>query len=190
VVRFRDSMSSMADSVTVWTIGHSTLPIEEFIPLLSANGIAVLADVRRFPGSRRHPQFGAEALGAALRDAGIRYEAFPDLGGRRDPRPDSVNLAWRNASFRGYADYMETPEFRAAIERLVSMAQPQRTAVMCAEAVWWRCHRGLIADYLKAAGREVLHIGASGPPTPHPYTSAARLIDGRLSYAGDPTLDL
>jgi uncharacterized protein (DUF488 family) len=180
----------MAESVTVWTIGHSTLPIEEFIPLLTANGIAVLADVRRFPGSRRHPQFGAEALSSALGAAGIRYEAFPDLGGRRDPRPDSTNLAWRNASFRGYADYMETSEFRAAIERLLSMAQPQRTAVMCAEAVWWRCHRGLVADYLKAARHEVLHIGASGPPAPHPYTSAARLIDGRLSYAGDPTLDL
>jgi uncharacterized protein (DUF488 family) len=174
----------------VWTIGHSTLPIEEFIPLLTGHGIEVLADVRRFPGSRRHPQFGADALSVALGAAGIRYEAFPGLGGRRDPRPDSVNLAWRNASFRGYADYMETREFRAAIERLLAMARAHRTAVMCAEAVWWRCHRGLIADYLKAAGHEALHIGNSGPPAPHPYSSAARLIDGRLSYAGDATLDL
>ncbi len=183
-------MSSTATPVTVWTVGHSTLPIEEFIPLLSANGITALADVRRFPGSRRHPQFGADALNAALGTARIRYEPFPPLGGRRDPRPDSTNLAWRNASFRGYADYMETPEFRTAIDRLLDMARTQRIGVMCAEAVWWRCHRGLIADYLKAAGHEVLHIGASGTPAPHPYTSAARIIDGRLSYAGEPTLDL
>jgi uncharacterized protein (DUF488 family) len=158
--------------------------------LLKANRIQVLADVRRFPGSRRHPQFGADALGAALSQAGVRYEAFPELGGRRDPRPDSVNLAWRNESFRGYADYMETAEFRAAIGRLLAMADTQRAAVMCAEAVWWRCHRGLIADYLKAAGQEVLHIGANGTATPHPYTSAARIAGGQLSYAGDPTLDL
>jgi len=190
VVRFAHSMSSMASPVTVWTIGHSTLPIEEFIPLLTANGISVLADVRRFPGSRRHPQFGAEALSAALGESGIRYEAFPDLGGRRDPRPDSVNLAWRNASFRGYADYMETAEFRAAIERLLAMARTQRTAVMCAEAVWWRCHRGLIADSLKVAGYEVLHIGGHGAAAPHPYTSAARIVDGRLSYEGELRLDI
>ncbi len=180
----------MASSVTVWTIGHSTLLIEEFIPLLTANGISVLADVRRFPGSRRHPQFGVDALSAALGDAGIRYEAFPDLGGRRDPRPDSVNLAWRNASFRGSADYMETAEFREAIARLLAMARAERVAVMCAEAVWWRCHRGLIADYLKAAGHEVLHIGGNGVASPHPYTSAARIVDGRLSYAGELRLDI
>jgi uncharacterized protein (DUF488 family) len=183
-------MSSTAGPVTVWTIGHSTLPIEEFIPLLTGNRIEVLADVRRFPGSRRHPQFGAGALGAALGDAGIRYEAFPDLGGRRDPRPDSVNLAWRNASFRGYADYMETAEFRAAIGRLLAMADTQRAAVMCAEAVWWRCHRGLIADYLKASGHEVLHIGGGGATAPHPYTPAARIVDGRLSYEGELRLDI
>lgn len=180
----------MASPVTVWTIGHSTLAIEEFIPLLTANGISILADVRRFPGSRRHPQFGADALSSALGESGLRYEAFPDLGGRRDPRPDSVNLAWRNASFRGYADYMETAEFRAAIERLLAMASAQRVAVMCAEAVWWRCHRGLIADYLKAAGHEVLHIGGSGAAAPHPYTPAARIVDGRLSYAGELRLDI
>ena len=174
----------------MWTIGHSTLPIEEFIPLLTGNGIEVLADVRRFPGSRRHPQFGAEALSASLGTAGIRYEAFPDLGGRRDPRPDSVNLAWRNASFRGYADYMETGEFRAAIGRLLVMASAQRVAVMCAEAVWWRCHRGLIADYLKAAGHEVMHVGGNGAASLHPYTSAARIVDGRLSYAGELRLDI
>jgi uncharacterized protein (DUF488 family) len=183
-------MSTLAKPVTVWTVGHSTLPIEEFIPLLTGNNIGVLADVRRFPGSRRHPQFGAGALSAALGDAAIRYEAFPELGGRRDPRPDSVNLAWRNASFRGYADYMETAEFRAAIGRLLAMADTQRAAVMCAEAVWWRCHRGLIADYLKAAGHEVMHIGGNGAVSPHPYTSAAHIVDGRLSYEGELRLDI
>jgi uncharacterized protein (DUF488 family) len=183
-------MSSLVKPVTVWTVGHSTLPIEEFIPLLTGNGIGVLADVRRFPGSRRHPQFGADALGAALSRAGVRYEAFPELGGRRDPRPDSVNLAWRNASFRGYADYMETAAFRGAIGRLLAMADAQRVAVMCAEAVWWRCHRGLIADYLKAAGHEVMHIGTNGATTPHPYTSAAHIVNGHLAYTGEPALDL
>jgi uncharacterized protein (DUF488 family) len=184
------SMSSNSAPVTVWTVGHSTLGIDEFTASLAANRIEVLADVRRFPGSKRHPQFGAEALRAALRTAGIRYEPFPELGGRRDPRPDSGNLAWRNASFRGYADYMETTEFEAAIERLLGIAGGERVAVMCAEAVWWRCHRGLIADFLKARGHDVLHIGTGGGTAVHPYTSAAEIVGGRLSYAGDPTLDV
>lgn len=180
----------MAHPVTLWTIGHSTQPIGDFTKLLVANEIEALADVRRFPGSRRHPQFGRDALTAALGGLGIQYEAFPDLGGRREPRADSVNVAWRNASFRGYADYMETPEFRGAIERLLAVAGTRRTAVMCAEAVWWRCHRALISDYLMAAGYPVFHIGASGAPKLHPYTAASHVVDGRLSYAGDPMLEL
>ena len=180
----------MSHPATLWTIGHSTRPLEDFANLLTAHEITALADVRRFPGSRRHPQFNSETLAAALRTLGIGYDAHPDLGGRRTPRPDSTNTAWRNASFRGYADYMETPEFRAAIDRLLAVARVQRTAVMCAEAVWWRCHRALISDYLMAAGHRVFHIGERGAPTLHPYTAASRLIDGRLSYAGDPTLDL
>jgi uncharacterized protein (DUF488 family) len=180
----------MASSVTLWTIGHSTRPLAEFADLLTTHEIAALADVRRFPGSRRHPQFNSDALFAALTGIGIRSESFSDLGGRRTARPDSTNVAWRNASFRGYADYMETAEFHAAIDRLLDMARVHRTAVMCAEAVWWRCHRALISDYLMAAGHRVLHIGASGAPTLHPYTTASTLIDGRLSYGGDPTLGL
>jgi uncharacterized protein (DUF488 family) len=180
----------MATPVTLWTIGHSTQSLEEFTGLLTANGITTLADVRRFPGSRRHPQYNSDALALALGEIGIRYERFPDLGGRRHPRPVSMNVVWRNASFRGYADYMETEEFQSAVQRLLAVARTHRTAVMCAEAVWWRCHRALISDYVKAAGHEVLHIGASGTPVVHPYTSVARIIDGRLSYAGDPMLDI
>jgi uncharacterized protein (DUF488 family) len=180
----------MATPVTVWTIGHSTQSLEEFTGLLTVHGITALADVRRFPGSRRHPQFNSDALATGLREVGIQYEAFPALGGRRNPRPDSTNVAWRNASFRGYADYMETAEFQSGIERLLAIARTHRTAVMCAEALWWRCHRALIADYVKAAGHDVLHIRAGGPPVVHPYTSAAQIIGGRLSYPGAPMLDI
>jgi len=180
----------MTPAVTLWTIGHSTHPLDEFLALLARHEIEAVADVRRFPGSRRLPQFNHETLDAALGAHGIRYEPFPELGGRRTPRSDSTNLAWRNASFRGYADYMETPEFETAIARLLPIARARRTTVMCAEALWWRCHRSLIADYVKAAGHTVLHIGASGPAVPHPYTSAAHIIDGRLSYAAEPSLDL
>jgi uncharacterized protein (DUF488 family) len=175
----------MTGPVTVWTIGHSTLPIESFQALLETHAIAALADVRRFPGSRRLPQFNRDALEAALRTAGVSYEPFPELGGRRQPRPDSPNTAWRNAAFRGYADFMDTSEFPLAIDRLLSLAGERRTAVMCAEALWWRCHRALIADYLAAAGHQVLHIGTNGAATAHRYTSAARVVDGRLSYAAD-----
>lgn len=164
----------------MWTIGHSTRAIEEFIALLEENGIKLLADVRLLPGSKRYPQFNADALQHSLGERGIRYEHFRELGGRRKPRPDSHNTAWRNESFRGYADYMETEEFRRAIERLESFVLP--TALMCAEAVWWRCHRGLISDYLKAHGVEVLHILTPGKVEPHPFTSAARLVDGELRY--------
>ena len=180
----------MQESVTIWTIGHSTRPIGEFIALLEKNSTAMLVDVRRFPGSRRHPQFGSEALSQALNTAGIRYDAFPDLGGRRPPHPNSTNTAWRNASFRGYADYCETAEFRDAMARLVAVARRESTTIMCAEALWWRCHRAIIADQLMAAGHEVLHIGSDGATHPHRYTSAAQLIDGRVSYAGEASLGL
>lgn len=169
--------------MTVWTIGHSTLKWDAFLDLLKAQGIEAVADVRRFAASRRYPHFNAEAMRRGLGDAGIEYASFPDLGGRRSPRPGSTNTAWRNASFRGYADYMATPEFQAALARLLELAAGRRTAIMCAEAVWWRCHRGLIADELKARGVEVLHIAAAGAPKPHPYTSAARIVEGRLTYS-------
>jgi uncharacterized protein (DUF488 family) len=183
-------MEPTDDSVTIWTIGHSTSPIDQFIALLAEHAITAVADVRRFPGSRRHPQYGAEALTAALARAGVQYVPFPELGGRRTPIAGSKNTAWRNASFRGYADYAETPEFRTAITRLTTLARHERTAIMCAEALWWRCHRSIIADHLTASGHQVLHIGSDGSAKPHHYTSAAQLVDGQLSYAGQGELDL
>jgi uncharacterized protein (DUF488 family) len=135
-----------------------------------------------------HPHFNAEPLRQSLTAAGLRYEGHPELGGRRSPRPDSANTRWRNASFRGYADYMETPAFDAALERLMADAADARTATMCAEAPWWRCHRALIADALKARGVEVLHIMGQKDPIVHPYTSAASVVDGRLYYG--PSRDL
>jgi uncharacterized protein (DUF488 family) len=173
----------------LWTIGHSTRTIDEFISLLQANQIRLLVDVRSLPGSKRYPQFNKEALADSLGKTGIRYEHFPELGGRRKAEPESKNTAWRNASFRGYADYMETEEFRKGVERLLDLAAGAGpTAIMCAEAVWWRCHRSLISDYLKARGIEVLHIMDAKKTESHPYTSAARIVDGKLSYGADSTL--
>lgn len=166
----------------IWTIGHSTREIADFISLLKENGIKAVADVRMFPGSRRYPQFGREALAKSLADAGIRYEHFPELGGRRKAKPDSKNTAWRNESFRGYADYMETEDFQKGIERLADVGRRAGVAIMCAEAVWWRCHRSLISDYLKARGVEVLHILDHNKVEPHPFTSAARIVNGELNY--------
>jgi uncharacterized protein (DUF488 family) len=170
---------------TLWTIGHSTRSLDEFIALLKDNGIEVLADVRHFPGSRKYPHFNVEPLRQALHDAGIRYEAFTELGGRRKVLPDSSNTAWRHPAFRGYADYMQTDAFHEGIERLKALASERRTAIMCSEAVWWRCHRGLISDVFKLHGALILHIMGPGIPTKHPYTSAAHVVDGRLDYSGD-----
>ena len=170
----------------LWTIGHSTRKIDQFTSLLEENEIKLVVDVRGLPGSKRYPQFNKEALAQSLRERGIRYEHLPDLGGRRKPKPDSRNTAWRNASFRGYADYMETEEFHKGVRRLLDLAnETGRTAIMCAEAVWWRCHRALISDYLKAQGIEVTHIVDANKSEPHPYTSAARMVDGTLSYTND-----
>jgi uncharacterized protein (DUF488 family) len=173
----------------IWTVGHSTRAIDEFISLIQANDIKLLADVRSLPGSRRYPQFNREMLAGSLGKAGIRYEHFPELGGRRKPRKDSPNTAWRNESFRGYADYMETEEFRKGVERLLDLAAGAGpTAIMCAEAVWWRCHRSLISDYLKARRIEVMHILDANKTQAHPYTSAARIVNGELSYAPENAL--
>jgi len=173
----------------IWTVGHSTRAIDEFISLIQANDIKLLADVRSLPGSRRYPQFNREMLAGSLGKAGIRYEHFPELGGRRKPRKDSPNTAWRNESFRGYADYMETEEFRKGVERLLDLAAGAgATAIMCAEAVWWRCHRSLISDYLKARRIEVMHILDANKTQAHPYTSAARIVNGELSYAPENAL--
>ena len=173
----------------IWTIGHSTRAIDEFISLLKENEIKLLADVRAWPGSKRYPQFNKDALAESLNAHGIGYEHFPELGGKRKSKPDSLNTAWRNASFRGYADYMETEQFQKGIDRLLDVAvEAGPTAIMCAEAVWWRCHRSLIADYLKARGVEVLHVLGANKVEPHPYTSAARIVKGELSYVADSLL--
>jgi hypothetical protein len=171
-----------AASLTVWTIGHSTRTIEEFIDLLRRHEIDILVDVRHFPGSRRFPHFNKPQMAQALRTAGIRYEHLVELGGRRPVQRDSHNLLWRNASFRGYADYMETQPFRDGVDRLLKIARTGRAAIMCSEALWWRCHRSMISDELKAKGVRVLHIMSLEKTQDHPYTSAARLVDGRLSY--------
>ena len=173
----------------IWTIGHSTRSIDDFVSLLKANGIKLVADVRSLPGSKRYPQFNKETLADSLGKVGICYEHFLELGGRRKAKPESKNTAWRNASFRGYADYMDTEEFDKGVKRLLDLAADAGpTAIMCAEAVWWRCHRSLISDYLKVHGIEVIHILDVNKTEPHPYTSAARLVNGRLSYAAENTL--
>jgi uncharacterized protein (DUF488 family) len=170
----------------IWTIGHSTRTIEEFIEALQANGIKLVADVRLLPGSRRYPQFNREMLAKSLIGAGIGYEHFPELGGRRKPRKNSRNTAWRNDAFRGYADHMETPEFVAGIACLEQATERRgAAAIMCAEAVWWKCHRSLIADYLKAQGTEVIHIMDANKTELHPFTSAARVVNGTLDYSGE-----
>jgi uncharacterized protein (DUF488 family) len=177
-------MIKSSEPQKIWTVGHSTRSGEEFGQILLAHGIEVLVDVRTFPGSRRYPQFNKAALSDSLTKLGIGYRHEPRLGGRRTPRPDSHNTAWRNASFRGYADHMETEEFKLGVRELLELSSSARVTVMCAEALWWRCHRSLIADYLKAAGHEVIHIVDASKSEIHPFTSAARIIDGELSYRG------
>lgn len=168
-------------------MGHSTHDAAGFQALLRAWNIEAVADVRRFPGSRRHPHFGREALEADLRACGIAYAWLDRLGGRRRPADASafVPSAWRNASFRAYADHTASEEFAAGLEELLHLASACRTAVMCSELLWWRCHRALIADVLRFGGAQVTHILGPAKGTPHPYTSAARIVDGRLSYAAE-----
>jgi uncharacterized protein (DUF488 family) len=177
--------ATSAAPTTIWTIGHSTRPIEEFLGLLSGARIVTIADVRSFPGSRKYPQYGKEALGATLAAHGIGYEWLPALGGRRRVAPDSPNIAWRNASFRGYADYMSSPEFAQGLSQLIQLASQARTAIMCAEAVWWRCHRSMIADALSVRGIEVVHILDAKHSVVHPMTSPARVVGGTLTYVAD-----
>jgi uncharacterized protein (DUF488 family) len=158
----------------ILTVGHSTHPIERFVDLLRGAGVELVADVRRFPGSRRNPQFGAEALSASLTEAGIAYEPLGEqLGGRRRSRAPKPDSPWRNASFAAYAEYMETDEFATGLERLEHLARERRTAIMCAEALWFRCHRRLIADALAARGWAVWHLGSDGRLSAHPETMLA-----------------
>ncbi|MHB8257081.1 MAG: DUF488 domain-containing protein [Acidiferrobacterales bacterium] len=167
---------------TAFTIGHSARPLAEFLMLLRANGVSCVVDVRSFPYSRHNPQFNGERLADVLGDGGIRYMHLTGLGGRRRPLPGSPNGGWRNASFRGYADYMLTPEFDAALRTVTELATGERTALMCAEAVPWRCHRSLIADALVVGGLAVAHILGPGQLRLHVLTPFARVSAGRLSY--------
>jgi uncharacterized protein (DUF488 family) len=167
---------------TLFTIGHSTRPLPAFLALLSAHGVRQVVDVRTIPRSRRNPQFERDTLRAALRRARIGYRHLPSLGGLRRARKDSINLGWRNASFRGFADYMETPEFARGMRRLRQLAQRKPTAIMCAEAVPWRCHRSLIADALTVRKWGVLHIQSRRTAKPHEPTAFLRIRGGRLVY--------
>lgn len=171
-----------SEPIIVWTVGHSTRSLDAFLTVLTSHGIALLADVRRFPGSHRYPHFNAQPLATSLAAASMGYLALPELGGRRRPRPDSPHTAWRNQSFRGYADYMDTEPFRQGIDRLLEVVARQSTAIMCSEVLWWRCHRAMIGDYLKARGLSVIHIMDVDSTEVHPYTSVARIVDGRLTY--------
>lgn len=166
----------------IWTIGHSTHTLEELVEMLNSFRIAVLADVRHYPGSRKFPQFNNENLKISIPACGIEYIHISSLGGRRKVLADSKNIAWRHPAFRGYADYMETEEFKSGIHQLTTIAAGRRTAYMCSEAVWWRCHRSMISDYLKVNGWKVMHIMAPGKAGEHPYTSAATIVDGKLHY--------
>lgn len=168
--------------MTFLTIGHSTRSFDEFLRLLRAHRVMVIADVRLIPRSRRHPHFAQENLSALLLAQGVGYAHFPGLGGHRRPLPDSPNGGWRNVSFRGYADHMATTEFREELARLLDVGQKSLAAVMCAESQWWRCHRQLIADALVALGFDVRHIMSAGPPAPHALTPFARVSGARVSY--------
>jgi len=174
---------------TLYTIGHSTRSLEELIEALQAHSIKTLVDIRAFPMSRRLPHFNRESLEEALPEAGIRYVWMKELGGRRKKSlDDSPNLALRNQSFRNYADYMLTPGFEQALAELIKIGEQSRTAYMCAERVYFHCHRMLVSDWLVAHGHEVLHIDDAKPPKPHQLMQEARLIDGKLIYRGDRLL--
>jgi len=170
---------------TLWTIGHSNRELADFLALLAAEEIETIADVRRFPGSRRYPQFGRDALAAALSEDGLDYVHFPDLGGRRSKRSESSqNAGWRVAAFAAFADYMLTDEFASAFEQLTNLAQQSRTAIMCAEALPWRCHRQLIADQFIARGWTVWDIVGPNQVREHSLPSFAKMVNDQLTYPG------
>jgi len=170
---------------TLFTIGHSTRSLEELIEILLAHGVAVLADVRTVPRSRRVPQFNAETLGRDLAKAGIEYHPMPALGGLRRTKADSINTAWRNASFRGYADYMQTKAFEAGLKELIKIARAKPTAIMCAEAVPWRCHRSLIADALLVHNWQVIDLMSKTSAKPHKLTPFAKVEGTRITYPAE-----
>lgn len=166
----------------IYTIGHSTRPIAEFIAILQRHEIGQLVDIRTAPGSRRNPQYGGAALAATLDEVGIAYEHIKELGGLRKPRPDSPNSGWRNLSFRGYADHMQTPQFAAGLKRLLALAAARPTVCMCAEAVPWRCHRSLLGDALVARGVEVVDLISETSARPHKLNPMAVVARGQVSY--------
>ena len=166
----------------IWTIGHSTHTADEFLALLQSFRITNLADIRNYPGSRRFPHFNSDALKPFLEENNIQYHHLKSLGGRRKPVSGSVNTAWRHPAFRGYADYMSSTEFTQGVLDLIDITKNGRTVYMCSEAVWWSCHRALLSDYLKIRGYTVQHIMAGHKATEHPYTSAARIVNGILRY--------
>ncbi len=166
----------------IWTIGHSTHSFEEFILMLKSFQIEVIVDIRSYPGSKRFPHFNKDSLEVSLPENNIEYVHMKDLGGRRRTTADSHNTAWRLPAFRGYADYMETDAFKVAIKELENLGVKKRVAYMCAEAVWWSCHRSLVSDYLKNQGWNVTHIMAVGKGQEHPYTSPARIVNNELVY--------
>jgi uncharacterized protein (DUF488 family) len=166
----------------IWTIGHSTRALDDFLNLLRTFNIGHLVDVRTFPGSKRFPHFNKESLAESLDQNNILYSHMVELGGRRKPHPQSVNSSWRHPSFRGYADYMQTPSFEKAIEKLEAIGLETPVAYMCSEAVWWKCHRALISDYLKVRGWTVLHILDLNKITEHPFTAPAKTAQGKLFY--------
>lgn len=178
---------SYSKATVIYTIGHSTHSLEQFIQMLLFFEIKNLVDIRRFPGSRKFPQFNQENLKESAAQHGIQYIYLEGLGGRRKEPDKSIPSRWRNASFRGYAAYMNTADFDTAILQLQEIASKETTIYMCSEAVWWRCHRTLVSDYLKVKGWQVEHIMSLGKCTPHSYTSPAQVCDGTLSYSEEDT---
>jgi len=183
-IKWQSSKTTVQPTTPISTVGHSTHSLPEFLRLLAAHGIRQLVDVRTIPRSRHNPQFNRENLPASLAEAGIAYRHMPDLGGLRHATKDSTNTGWRNASFRGFADYMQTERFRTALEELIEFAQGRPTAIMCAEAVPWRCHRSLIADALVARGVPVLEILNAGEAQPHAMTPFAKVHGVEVTYPG------
>jgi uncharacterized protein (DUF488 family) len=166
----------------IYTIGHSTHPIGKFIAMLNSFSIDLVADIRAFPASRRFPYFNRDALEKSLGESSVHYVHMPGLGGRRKPAPNSQNSAWRVEGFRGYADYMETDAFVQHAAELEKLAESRHVAYMCAEAVWWSCHRALLSDYLQSRGWIVRHIMTENKSEPHRYSKPARIVNGKLTY--------
>lgn len=175
----------MSQPLTLWTIGHSTRSADEFLHVLRAHDVEVVADIRRFPGSRRHPQFGSDALAEHLAANGLDYTWLSRLGGRRRGDTGPEHEGWRNPSFRAYAAYTWTEEFAEGLAELLAIATGRHTAIMCSELLWWRCHRALVSDVLRFLGVEVVHLTGEAAGTPHPYTSPARIVEGELLYPAE-----